>query len=273
MTAEDSRFAIERVVIALGSACDVSRQIEAAADLADRLHAELRGVFVEDANLLKAADLPFTRQVALARDCIRPLERSVVEAEFRALANRARRYMERIAGSRRIAWSFDIVRGDRASQTPKAEPNELVVMETRSRAFAGRVRLPIPGLSAADEGLGARAFLGVGLATSRKIAVVLDGSRAAGRALDMALDLAGNDPGSLAVFLTPGSGEKMAGREVRRAGLRAARTLQDATPTTLRQVLRSEAVGIAVLPVSFAGGPAKLEDLIADSPCTILLVG
>ncbi|HNB26716.1 MAG TPA: hypothetical protein PLR41_07165, partial [Alphaproteobacteria bacterium] len=61
MSAEDTGFAVQRVVVALESACENLAALEQAAEMARRTKATLHAMFIEDARLLEAAALPFTR--------------------------------------------------------------------------------------------------------------------------------------------------------------------------------------------------------------------
>ena len=56
---------IERVVVALDAVSENRATIDTAARLAARWRARLHGVFVEDDDLLRLANLPFARQVSL----------------------------------------------------------------------------------------------------------------------------------------------------------------------------------------------------------------
>ena len=57
---------IKRVVVSLDTAAETAPAIDTAARLAARWRVPLHGVFVEDAELIDLAGLPFARQVTLA---------------------------------------------------------------------------------------------------------------------------------------------------------------------------------------------------------------
>ncbi|MBK7177644.1 MAG: universal stress protein [Chloroflexi bacterium] len=54
---------IQRILVALDASPHSLAALEAAIDLAERLDAELQGLFVEDINLLRLAQLPFAREL------------------------------------------------------------------------------------------------------------------------------------------------------------------------------------------------------------------
>ena len=105
--------AIRRILVAMDTLSDNMAVLEAAAVLAARLEAELTGLFVEDADLLRAADLPVSLEVMLwtARER-NPTETEMARA-LRALAARVRKDLERAAKRARVPWSFRVVRGPR----------------------------------------------------------------------------------------------------------------------------------------------------------------
>ncbi len=107
------RPAIRRILVAMDILSDNLAVLETAAELAARSEAELTGLFVEDTDLLRAADLPVSLEVMLwtARER-NPTETEMARA-LRALAARIRKDLERAAERARVPWSFQVVRGPR----------------------------------------------------------------------------------------------------------------------------------------------------------------
>ena len=66
--------------------------IEAAIDLAQRLEAELVGLFVQDADLLRSSELPFVRQVRFSTATDEELDPARLRRELHTLALSARRF-------------------------------------------------------------------------------------------------------------------------------------------------------------------------------------
>jgi hypothetical protein len=99
-----------RVVVGLGAAT-ARRELEAAATLAGRIDAELVGLFVEDAELLRFAALPFAHEIGFASAQRRRLEVPALERAMRAHAADAERTLAGTAGRTALRWSFRVARG------------------------------------------------------------------------------------------------------------------------------------------------------------------
>ena len=78
---------IERIVVVLDAASENRAAIGTAARLAARWKVHLHGVFVEDDDLIRLADLPFARQVTLGFG-VEPLDLQQAERQMRAYAER-----------------------------------------------------------------------------------------------------------------------------------------------------------------------------------------
>jgi hypothetical protein len=102
---------IRRIVVSMESAPQDRAALEAAADIAARLQAELVGLFIEDIDLLHFAALPFAREVGFPSATRRPLDVSAMERSLRSLAEEGRRALAEIAGRMPLRWSFRVARG------------------------------------------------------------------------------------------------------------------------------------------------------------------
>ncbi len=105
----------ERIVVAVDASAASRLALELAADLAAALRTSLAGLYVEEEDLLHAAGLPFVREIRAQSGQAAPFTATDLERHWRALASDARNALTRAAQARRIACSFDVVRG-RASQ-------------------------------------------------------------------------------------------------------------------------------------------------------------
>ena len=99
------------ILVALDASPYSQAALMAAAELAANLHLELRGLFVEDINLLHLCGLPFGLEIGSFTATPRRLEQTYLEREFRVQATTLRKAMAEAAGRRRVAWSFQVVRG------------------------------------------------------------------------------------------------------------------------------------------------------------------
>ena len=107
---------VRRVLVALDSSAASDATLEVAAGLAAATASELAGLFVEDQDLLRLAELPFAREIQLTRpppgkSISRALEPSLVLQDLRAQAAVARDAMARQAALHRVAWTFQVAQG------------------------------------------------------------------------------------------------------------------------------------------------------------------
>jgi hypothetical protein len=79
--------------------------------LAEALQSELHGLFVEDADLLALAQLPFAREIQSQGGGIRNLDPVDVEKALELEMAEARSAVETVAAQRGLRWKFQSVRG------------------------------------------------------------------------------------------------------------------------------------------------------------------
>src|SRR5690606_23011202 len=99
-------FELRRIVIAIDSSIPAAAGLEAVAALAARLPAELEGVFVEDADLARLAELPVAREICFAGGVRRDFTADTLAAQYREQALVARRAIAAAAAKSRIAYAF-----------------------------------------------------------------------------------------------------------------------------------------------------------------------
>lgn len=169
---------IRRVWVALSGAEDEWASLDAAADLAARLQAELTTLFIEDADLLRASLLPCVREIGRLSAQSRQLEFGQVERSLKAAAISAELRLRRLAETRALRFSFQVLRG-------RPVPQLL--------SLAGRLDLVL---------LAPAAWQRRRQADNRPIAVLYDASAEAEQALALAAGLA-RDTGSPLHVLIP----------------------------------------------------------------------
>lgn len=119
---------IRRVIVGLDPVQQSRALLEAAAEHAARLQAELLGLFVENQDLLHFAGLPFAREVGFESATRRSLDVESMERTLRTLAREARQALESVAGGTQVQWSFRVVRGAPAAELlAAAEESDLVI--------------------------------------------------------------------------------------------------------------------------------------------------
>jgi hypothetical protein len=129
---------IKRVVVSLDAASETDPAIDTAARLAACWRVPLHGVFIEDAELIAFAGLPFARQVTLAG--LEPFTRDHIEDHFRAFAERLQREVAAAAARHGVEWSFEVVRGPLAAAGVGGE-HDFVVAGAATRPVGEHFRI------------------------------------------------------------------------------------------------------------------------------------
>lgn len=244
MSTDATRRTVRHILLALDSMQDASA-LELAAQLAALLQGTLQGVFVENSDLLRLAQLPFAHEVTLTSARPRRLDTAQLERDLRAQAEQVRRLLENHALRHSVEWSFRIERGALTATLATSGTTDIVML--------GR-----SGVSAHEQRSGAAPIL-----------AVYDGSAAAGRALDTAADIAQGDllvllPAAQAAELRTAAASQLAARGLRASYL----PLPDLTPAHLIAAGRRHHCRMLVM----AGDPARLLPHMRRSSCPVAVV-
>ena len=273
MSDPQPQFPVDRIVIALESICENLKALEIAAEMAARIKAELHGIFMEDVNLLSAANLPFVRQVNLQSAAAHSFEPADIEAEFRVLAGRARTRLQGLADHLGVPWSFEIHRGDRRSLVSATRRSDLLVVETATRPFARYMKLPTDWSEVSLHSERACLLLSTSVDRHKGTLVVHDGTDAGEPAMAAAVALDGA-AGALTI-VAPAAASK--GTELQKrlrvAGIKAdLQRIERLDSAELRRVITRVNCDLVVLPALLAlEHRSALRDLFAAPPCAILL--
>ena len=111
MSEVDAETIIRRVAVALDASAQSSQALQAAAELAASLQAELEGIFIEDINLIRLAELPFIREIRPASMTEETFNVQRMEQELRTLARQQQQKLELVAREKGLSCSFRIRRG------------------------------------------------------------------------------------------------------------------------------------------------------------------
>lgn len=145
---------LDHLMIALDSAVVAPAVLEVSAALVRSRRMELHAVFVENAQALRAAALPFTR--ALSGASWEPLELTGVEQMLRANAARVRELLAAFAERFEVEWSLDVVRGSfpgAALATPRGTDLLLLgAVAVRQAPRAARARVVAVAVEAGEAG-------------------------------------------------------------------------------------------------------------------------
>lgn len=202
-----SRHRIRRIVVALDTSVDSDAALRASAQLAARLEAELIGLYVEDADLLRLAEHPSASEVEYFSARRRQLTGPELERQLRSQAAQLRRRLMRIADRLGVRSSFRTARGRVAARLlASLEEADLIGVGAR-----GRSRTRGPGSTVETllgEGSGPLLVLRSGMSLGGHIHVLYDGSDGAEAALELGFDLAQDEDTELTVILESPVGER-----------------------------------------------------------------
>lgn len=185
------QWSVRRILVALDASAHSQAALNAAVNLASRLHSEVHGLFVEDINLLRLAELPFAREVRYGEPAARLVERDDLQRKLRARATVLRHELEALAEQNKLRSTFRVVRGSVDSELLAAAlESDLLALGRLGHSFARRARLGSVARAAVAKA--ASAVLLVWPDTDGGPVIVLyDGSAAGRRALATAAAVAG----------------------------------------------------------------------------------
>jgi nucleotide-binding universal stress UspA family protein len=272
---------IRRILVALDASPASLEGLKAAADLAVRLDAELAGLFVEDANLLRAVESPFIREVCFFSPYARRLDRSQLERQLRVQAEGMRQALERIARQRGLAWDFRTRRGSVARELiAAAGDDDLIILGRVGRSLSGPRRAGATVRAVVSQRRGATLILRQTFCPDPAM-VVYDGTASARKALDVAGHFAIDKEIPIRVFLLADSREAAEAyradveNQLKAAG-RAARfrpLISSAPAVVIYFVKMEETRGPLVLPgEKWQGREENLLDLVDEVPNPVLVV-
>jgi hypothetical protein len=244
MSTEDTPSAVRHILLALESAPDIGA-LELAARLAILMQGSLQGVFVENADLLRAAQLPFAREISLTSAMVRRLETAQLERDLRVQAEQVRRLLQDFALRHSVEWSFRIERGALASALVTSGATDIVILSRSGpRAPRGSIAPVLAGF---------------------------DGSDSARRALDTAAGMA-DSVDDLLVLLPIAQADELrqAAAAQLAAGNRRAhyRALPDLSPAQISAASRRHHCRLLVM----GGNAAALLPLLQQSSCPVAVV-
>jgi nucleotide-binding universal stress UspA family protein len=204
MSQREGGFTLRHILVALDASTHSLAAVEAAADLAAAMQAEMEGLFIEDINLIRLASLPCTREVRHTAS-VASLDLEQMERALKAQATEARQALAAAARRAHVQWSFRVARGRVAHEVlAAAAAADLVTLGKLGRSRSPQARLGSTAL---------RVLAGAPIALLlveqwrvrahglRPVLVVYDGSEGAGRALEAAARLSEAGGVSLTVVL------------------------------------------------------------------------
>jgi nucleotide-binding universal stress UspA family protein len=173
--------------------------LDSAARLASRLHAELRGMYVEDIDLVRIAELPFARAIT----SLGQSQRLTPEMMLRQLNRHAAlaRSAVQASGTRgNLSWSFSVVRGSVLREIAEAASSaDLVAIGRRGWSDSTAKQLGSVARALINSGTSSVLMVAEG-GVRDPLAVIYDGSASSDRALALAAVLDGNGSTARTIF-------------------------------------------------------------------------
>lgn len=280
MNRDESPTPVRRILVPLDASEASLTALAAAVELAERMGAELVGLFVEDVGLLRLAGLPFASERGVFGMARRPLDPERMERSLRAQAARAELALSEAAGRRRLRWTFRVTRGQVLAKVLVAM-NEadltalgaVGVQQVRRTAIGNTAREVI------NRATHPVLILPPGGTVSSAIGSVFDGSPDSLKALVLACAIAEDDGGDLVVLLIAADSDTE-----HRLRLAAASLLHDleirphfatlprADTEALTQAVRRTQVCTLVLAAGSAPDADTVPRLLERQGCAVLWV-
>jgi len=277
---EKAELMIRRILVALDTSTDSLAALQAAANLAAIMEAKLMGLFVEDVNLLRLAQLPFAREVCWPTASGRPLDEERMERELRLRASQARRALAYAAEEAEAEWTFQVVRGTVTAKVLEAALEADLLSLGRASRSLGHRRLGSTARAAAEQAPGSVLLAQRGADLQRPIVVTYDGSPAGWRALAAAVRMAQTNDSNLVVLVmaeeadaAPRLAEEASTWLKERVPHANYRYLPTGNGDALVKVLQENEKGLIVL-----GGESELlqggalQRLLDELDCPVMLV-
>lgn len=229
-----------RITVALDASPESLAALEISTALAKWMQAEICGIFVEDDNLVRLCDLPFSTEIGAQSATPRYLTEFCITREFQVLEDAMQRRLEETANRYEVPWRFEVRKGPVTEQL-------LSAAETTAVIGIGRI-----GRSEKQQQLGSSArrllqeassSILISSSQSRKLTnnsltLLYTGSPAADRALQQAKQLAQSSQSALTVIVwrDEQTSTKSADQLVQDAKNRLAETPTDLHTTNLHTV-------------------------------------
>jgi nucleotide-binding universal stress UspA family protein len=281
MSEPATEFVVRRILIALDASASSLAALRAAVTLAAELGADLEGLFVEDANLMRIATLPVARRVLFPSAAEEPLDSSSMELELKVLARRAQRSLAALAEHSGIRWTFRVVRGNVPLEIlAAASESDLLTVGCFGWSLARRMQMGSTAQSAAINAPKALLLVKQPLAIYRPVLVLFDSSPLAEQALKAAARFAGAFQSPLTIFILAEAPEndkalmQKAARLLETAEVSGSfRTVFAAGTLQLADAIESEGGGLLVLCRQYSRVPEnEIQELVRRVENPVLLV-
>ena len=272
---------IRRIVVAIDASPTSLAALEATTELAARWDAELLGIFVEDANLLRMASLPFAREVGSHSGAFRAVDPADIKRQFRSQADRARSALEKTAQRLSVRASFEVARGSVKDELLGVlREGDLLSLGKGGQSLAARLGLGSTARAIATAAQGCVLMHSHVARVNGPVTVIYDGHPAADRALATAVELVRGHEARLIIMCIAATREatqelaRTASARVKGEGIEArCRHLTAADAPELVQLARFFGTNTIVLPANSPTlGEQVVEAVARDFAGPVLVV-
>ncbi|HSJ57805.1 MAG TPA: universal stress protein [Anaerolineae bacterium] len=181
---------IRRVLVAMDASPHSLAALDAATDMAARFRAELQGLFVQDLNLLRLAQLPFAQEVGQFSARERRIDSEEMERQLRMQSARVRRIFDGRTRHAHLRCSFQVARGVVHREVLSAASDaDLLVLGRAGWSLLSPRRLGTTTRAILAQAPGLVLVLQRETCLGQPTVVIYDGSALSKKALEMAVEL------------------------------------------------------------------------------------
>jgi nucleotide-binding universal stress UspA family protein len=195
----------QRILVALDGSPQSRAALDAAVRLAVALEAEIEGLFVEDEQLLRAAQLPFATEVRAYTAPPKRLSGDRMQRQLRRQAGHAERALRRAAGPEEVPHTFRTAQGDVTQELRRAADGADLLVLGKTSTASSRRRLGSTCQALLRDAPSPVLVIRTPVPPRTPLLVYYDGSAAAEAALRLATRLARQAEGTALDVLLPAS--------------------------------------------------------------------
>jgi nucleotide-binding universal stress UspA family protein len=272
---------IERILVALDQSTHSLAALEAAVRMAMRLEAALVGLFVEDVNVRRLAELPFVQEVGFFTGGCRRVQTQELSRQLQVQAGAVRRRFRTTTRWVESRCTFREVRGQVAPEVLDAATEaDVVILGKGAWSPFETERLTPAVREVLRDAPTSTLVLRAGTRVGPPMRAVYDGSALGDKALSIAAELATDEGGHLMVFGLaddPSEASRLEERvRERLSGKRLAvsfQTLSEASVSRLTYLVAREEQGTLVIPADAeALKDQALLDFLDETRAPVLMI-
>lgn len=182
---------IRRILVGLDASQTSAAVLHTAVHLSALLEADITGLFVEDMNLIRLAQLPFSREIRYLATSARPLHHEQMQQLLRTHATWLQHEFRQTAADWAVKGSFHVVRGFVTQELlAAAEKTDLLVIGRLSSQRGFRKQVGSTALTALQQAASSVLVVSPETDLNRPVALLYNDSAAGDYALAIALALA-----------------------------------------------------------------------------------